>query len=66
MLKPRKVIAQEQAINPELAAERSAALKLFNPAHYGKGQSAEYIAAAKAINAKLRDADLSSLQIVEA
>lgn len=58
MLKPRKVAEQEKQLSPELAAEREAVFKLFV---YGQEQSAEYVAAAKAFNEKLRAAGLTSL-----
>ena len=62
----RKVAAAEKQISPSLAAEKEAVTKLFNPCHKGEGQSAEYIAAAKSLNEKLRAAGLNSLLMVEA
>lgn len=62
----RRVAQQAAQMPAELAAEKEAVAKLFNPCHKGAGQSAEYIAAAKALNAKLRAAGLNSLMVVEA
>ena len=61
----RKAAAAQKAMSPELAAEKVAVARLFNPCHKGAGQSAEYIAAAKALNAKLIAAGLTSLLVVE-
>ena len=61
----RKVAAAKKQISPELAAEREAVANLYNPLHKGAGQSAEYIAAAKALNEKLRAAGLDILMMVE-
>ena len=62
----RKVAAAKKQMSPELAAEREAVAKLYNPCHKGAGQSADYIAAAKALNEKLRAAGLDILMMVEA
>ena len=62
----RRVAAAQAQLSPELAAEKEAVAKLYNPVHKGAGQSAEYIAAAKALNEKLRAAGLNSLLVVEA
>lgn len=62
----RKVAAAEKEMPAGLAAEKEAVSKLFNPCHKGGGQSAEYVAAAKALNEKLRAAGLTSLLVVEA
>ena len=62
----RKVAAAQKQMSAELAAEKAAVAKLYNPVHKGQGQSAEYIAAAKALNEKLRTAGLTSLLMVEA
>lgn len=62
----RRVAAAQTQMSPELAAEKSAVAKLYNPVHKGAGQSAEYIAAAKVLNEKLRAAGLDSLLVVEA
>lgn len=66
MLKPRKAAAQESQISAELAAEKEAVAKLYNPSHHGQGQRKEYIEAAKALNVKLIAAGLNSLVVVEA
>ena len=62
----RRVAAAEKQMTAGLAAEREAVSKLFNPCHKGAGQSAEYTAAAKALNEKFRAAGLTSLLVVEA
>lgn len=62
----RKFAAQAAQMPAELAAEKEAVSKLYNPVHKGQGQSAQYIAAAKALNEKLRAAGLTSLLMVEA
>lgn len=62
----RKVAAAQKQLSPELAAEKAAVAKLYNPVHKGKGQSDEYIAAAKDLNEKLRTAGLTALLMVEA
>ena len=62
----RKVAAAQKQMPTELAVEKAAVEKLYNPVHKGEGQSAEYIAAAKALNEKLRAAGLTSLLMVEA
>ena len=62
----RRVAAAAKQMPAELAAEKEAVSKLFNPCHKGAGQSAEYIAAAKSLNEKLRAAGLDSLLVVEA
>lgn len=62
----RKVAAARKQMPVELAAEKAAVAKMFNPCHKGAGQSAEYIAAAKSLNVKLRAAGLNSLLVVEA
>jgi len=62
----RKVAAAQKTMSPELAAEKAAVARMFNPCHKGAGQSAEYTAAAKALNAKLIAAGLTSLLVVEA
>ena len=62
----RKVAAAQKQMSAELAAEKDAVAKLYNPCHKGAGQSAEYIEAAKALNEKLRAAGLNSLLVVEA
>ena len=65
MLRNRKADDQAKQRTPELAAERAAVSKLHNAAHNGKGQSAEYIAAAKALNEKLDALGLHALMKVE-
>lgn len=62
----RKAAAAQKSMSPELAAEKAAVARLFNPCHKGAGQSAEYISAAKSLNAKLQAAGLTSLMMVEA
>ena len=62
----RKVAAAQKQMSPALAAEKEAVAKMFNPCHKGAGQSDAYIAAAKALNEKLRAAGLNSLLVVEA
>lgn len=62
----RKVAAAQNQMPAELAAEKATVAKLYNPCHKGAGQSAEYIAAAKSLNEKLRAAGLTSLLMVEA
>ena len=61
-----KVAAAKKQMSPKLAAEREAVANLYNPCHKGAGQSADYIAAAKALNEKLRAAGLDILMMVEA
>ena len=65
MLIPRKVSQQAAQLPADLAAERDSVARLFNPCHKGTGQSQEYIAAAKALNAKLRAAGFTSLLVLE-
>lgn len=62
----RKAAAAQKQMSPELVAEKAVVAKLYNPVHKGQGQSAEYIAAAKALNEKLRAAGLTTLLVVEA
>lgn len=62
----RKAAAAQKQMSPELAAEKAAVAKLYNPVHKGAGQFAEYIEAAKALNEKLRAAGLTALLVVEA
>ena len=61
----RKVAAAQNQMPAELAAEKAAVAKLYNPCHKGAGQSDAYIAAAKALNEKLRAAGLNILLVVE-
>ena len=63
MRMPKSVTQQSTQLSPELVEEQKAVRALFR---FGQQQqSAEYIAAAKAFNAKLRDAGLTSLLVVE-
>ncbi|MGC8534909.1 MAG: hypothetical protein ACP5QR_05175 [Rhizomicrobium sp.] len=63
MLAPKNFKAQAAQMSPDLAAEKAAARKLF---HFGQPQqSPEYIAAAKALNKKLREAGLTTQMMVE-
>ena len=62
MRMPKSVITQSAQLSPELAAEKKAVSALFR---FGQEQSAEYVAAAKAFNEKLRDAGLTALLVVE-
>jgi len=64
MRKPALVTAATKKITPELAQDKKAAQSLYN--YTADAQSAEYIAAAKAVNAQLRAAGLSALVLVEA
>jgi hypothetical protein len=64
MRKPALVTAAMSKIAPELAQDKKAAQALYD--FTADAQSAEYIAAAKAVNAQLRAAGLSALVLVEA
>lgn len=63
MRMPKSVTQQTSQLSPELASEQKAVRALFR---FGQQQqSAEYIAAAKAFNARLREAGLTALLVVE-
>jgi hypothetical protein len=62
MLMPKSVRQQSTQLSPELAEESKAVRALFR---FGQAQSEEYTVAAKALNAKLREAGLTSLLVVE-
>jgi hypothetical protein len=64
MRKPALVTAAMSKITPELAQDKKAAQALYD--FTADAQSAEYIAAASALNARLRAAGLSALVLVEA
>lgn len=62
MRMPKSVTQQSAQLSPEMAEESKAVRALFR---FGKDQSPEYVAAAKAFNAKLREAGLTALLVVE-
>lgn len=63
MLVPKKVREQLASLPADLAAEKDAVRKLYKL--MAVEQSEEYIAAAKALNAKLRAQGFTSLLVVE-
>jgi preprotein translocase subunit Sss1 len=63
MRMPKSVTQQSAQLPPELVEERKAVRALFRV--FDKPQSDEYVAAAKAFNAKLRAAGLTALLVVE-
>jgi len=64
MRMPASVQKAQNVISPELEAEHKAARKMYD--FCAKAQTAQYIEAAKAVNAKLKQAGLNSLCLVEA
>jgi hypothetical protein len=64
MRMPASVQAAQNVISSELEAEAKKARRMYD--FCSKAQTAQYIEAAKAVNAKLRQAGLNSLCLVEA
>lgn len=62
MRMPKSVTQQSAQLPTELSEEAKTVRSLFR---FGEPQTAEYTAAAKALNAKLRDAGFTALLVVE-